>query len=466
MARAIAIDLGASSGRVMLITLSDGNIELETIHRFSNHIIDMEGLHWDLPYLRNEIQKGLDMIAFQDGDSISVDTWGVDYVLLDDDGNIVSEPFCYRDSRTEGASEEAGPEDLYMRTGIQIMDINTIFQLMREKRTGTVMFLPDYFLFWLSGMMNTELSIASTSGLLDPYGRTWDMELIREKNLGVFSFLPVTESGNITGRYVRNKNVIIISGCGHDTEAAIAAVPALSEDFMFLSCGTWSLMGTEISSPIITADSMKAGFTNEAGYGEKTAFMKNIVGLWILQCIKDELGIGYQEMEELAMEAEPFQGFIDTDHPVFSPPGPMIERIRSYLNRTGQKSPDDVAGIIRIVNESLAMKYRLTRDEIERCTGRHYGKLYIVGGGSKSEMLCSFTAEALGIPVIAGPSEATAYGNAFIQLIARGEVKDISEARKIIAGLDEIHAIQPGDGLQWDAAYRDYMKLLEKEGCL
>ena len=466
MKKAIAIDLGASSGRVISITLSEGTLSLDVIHRFDNYLIEGDTLRWNLDRIEKEIGAGLEKISFCAGDSISVDTWGVDYVLLDADGSILDTPFCYRDERTDGAIQKAekmiSAKELYMRTGIEVLEINTLFQLMAEQQRGLVMFIPDYLLSRLSGIMNTEISIASTSGLINPYTRSWDTDLIHLLGLSDFSFLPSKASGKRIGEYKHDSSVSIISGCGHDTEAAAVAIPSEKHDFLFLSCGTWSLMGTETDCPIITESSEESAFTNETGFDGKNLFMKNITGLWILQCLKKELKKSYDEMEEEAAASSPFIAFIDTDAPVFKAPGPMKERILSYIRETDQKIPASDGEIFRLVNESLAMKYRLTRDKIEQCTGKHYEEIHIVGGGSQSALLCSFTSSSLAIPVIAGPVEATAYGNALIQFMTRGEIPSLKEARKLVSELSEIRTVQPDNAAVWDEAYNRYKRIMAR----
>lgn len=459
MARAIAIDLGASSGRIITVELANERFSMETVHRFENRPLNTgDGLRWDLSMIADEIDKGLAEIEFREGDSISVDTWGVDYVLVDNAGKIIYQPFCYRDSRTEGYCEKIktyiSHDELYRITGTQILEMNTIFQLMSEKtESGCVMFIPDYLLSRLSGMKKTEMSIASTSSLLDVNEKKWSEKLNSLAGISRFSFLPLVQSGTILGPYLKDRRVSIIAGCSHDTQAATIMLG----DNLFISCGTWSLMGASTDNPVTNSESMVKGFTNECNYGGRISYMKNLTGLWILQCLKDEWKSSFTQMEAEAQQAESLSAFIDTDDPIFSKPDAMEKKIRDYLKMTVQKAPATRGGFVRIVNESLAMKYRHTRDSIEKLTGKHYSEIHIVGGGCKSELLCSCTASALNIPVIAGPAEATAYGNALIQFIARGVVSDMEEGRKLIAKLDEIRRTEPADPVLWDEAYKRYL---------
>lgn len=463
MSRAIAIDLGGSSGRVIAITLCDGKLSFESIHRFDNRILSTEeGDKWDIDYLLEGIKEGLGKIEFEKGDSISVDTWGVDYVLLDKDGKRVSDPFCYRDTRTNGMvealKEKISLEELYSRTGLQTMQINTLFQLMSEKREGTLLMMPDYLLYELSGVKNSEMSACSTTQMVSPITKSWDKVLIQELGLERFHLLPVTKPGKMIGRY---KRAITISGCGHDTQAALVAVPSIDEDFLFISSGTWSLMGTELKEPILSEKSEKMNLTNEIGYEGRISYMKNIVGLWILQCLKREWDTSYQKMEEEAIVSPAFECFIDPDDPAFTPTGNMEDRIIAYLMRSGQKIPQTRGGIVRCVYESLAMKYRLTRDQIEEITGKRYPRVHIIGGGSQDLTLSSFAASALGIPAILGPVEATAYGNALVQFLAKGELKSLEEARRVIKAQEGILEITPEHKEEWDKAFKKYKKAIK-----
>jgi Sugar (pentulose and hexulose) kinases len=442
MKSAVAIDLGGGSGRVMKVTLSENAFTLESIHRFDNRIIEKDGgLFWDTEYLFSEIEKGLGMIAFEKGDSISLDTWGVDYVLVKKDGMPFSPPHCYRDGRTTGmlsqVLEKVDGGTLYKETGLQFMEINTLFQILSEKsdiRDTTLLFMPDYFLYRLSGVMNSELSIASTSQMLSPLTRDWNLPLLGKLSDNFPRLLPPTKPGTVLGPWKGNRDVSVISSAGHDTEAALAAVPSLpGEDFLFLSSGTWSLFGAELEKPVLSAESAAAGLSNESGAGGRYAYLKNITGLWMVQCLKREWGISYDDMEAEAEKAEPFMAFIDADDPLFSAPGPMEGRIRSYLERTGQKPLGTRGQITRTVFESLALKYRLTRDLIEKTTGKKYSVLHMVGGGVKSPMLSLFAASALGITVTAGPAEATVYGNAMLQFIAKGDIGSLEEGRALIS---------------------------------
>ncbi len=468
MSRAIAIDLGGSSGRVMLVTLSVGILHLDNIHRFDNKIIEKEDhLFWDIEYLESEIFKGLDKIKFQKGDSISVDTWGVDYVLIDNSGKSLN-PFHYRDSRSvesfNSAVEKLGRESLYKESGLQMMNINTLFQLMSEEQClegKTLLFMPDYFLYKLCGEKNTEISIASTSQMLNPITKEWNNSLLSNLLPSRPLLMPVNKSGIRLGYYVKNKGIDVISGCGHDTQAALVAVPSDEKDFLFLSSGTWSLFGTELDEPILTKDALECDLTNEIGFGNKIAFLKNIIGLWIVQQLKREWNISYDEMETLAKNSTPFKAFIDLEDSSFVAPGPMERRIKEYVKKTEQSELITKGEIVRTVFESLALKYREAKEQIERCTNKQYSTLYMVGGGCKSPLLSEFTASALGLQVIKGPVEATVYGNALIQFITKGELKGLEEARALTRALGEIKEVKGCDTELWDQAYIKYLKIVK-----
>jgi len=469
MSVAIAVDLGGSSGRVMKVTLQDRTLSLEQVHRFDNVILEKgEGLYWDVDYLFSQIQEGLALIDYQKGDSISVDTWGVDYTLVDKNGKLLDIPHHYRDSRTEGylasTLTKVEAKELYQQTGLQFMEINTLFQLMSEKaldEESTLLFIPDYFLYLLSGVKNTEMSIASTSQMLNPLTKDWNRDFLKTLKVKLPNLLDVSKSGKVLGPWVKHDSVSVISGCGHDTQAALVAVPAKEKDFLFLSSGTWSLLGTELDEPILTEEAFKANLTNEVGYGNKTAFLKNLIGLWVIQQLKAEWKISFNEMEELAEKSDAFVAFLDLDDPLFVAPGPMEIRIQEYARRTGQRVPQTRGEACRCVNESLALKYRLAKEQIEHCTNKKYETLYIVGGGSKSPMLSQYTANALKLNVVVGPVEATVCGNALIQFLTRGEINSITEARALIRQLPEIKSVEGKDFELWDKAFEDYKKIIK-----
>lgn len=464
MSVAYAVDLGASSGRVMKVTLLDGKINIEPIYSFAEKLIEQDNhLYWDINYIVNEVEKGLLLSSPKENDSIGIDTWGVDYVLIEG-----SKAFCYRDGRgreyLKQVLQEKGQDWIYSRSGLQIMDINTLYQLMSEKddiSEKTLLFIPDYITWRLTNVLNTELSIASTSQLLDPYTRTWNSELVDLLNENKPKLLPVNPPGKVIGKW-QNK-ASLISVCGHDTQSAIVAVPATEKDFLFLSCGTWSLLGTELNEPCMSQMAKEYDLTNEIGYEGRISFMKNITGLWIIQQLKSELGLSYDEMESLAESTLSITSYIDVDDPLFSSPGPMKDRIISYLLSSNQKCPKSIGELLNVVYESLAFKYKQVKQQIEECTGKKYERLYIVGGGVRSKVLCNLSANYLNIEVIRGPSEATVVGNALVQFISRGELSSLNEARQIVLSSGETEVITPNNDNEIELKYDKFLKVIKND---
>lgn len=483
--RVLAIDFGASSGRAMIGTYRDSKIQVEEIHRFSNDPVIVNGtMYWDALRLFYEIKQSL-LKAKQTGgvDSVAVDTWGVDFGLIDSKGQLLGNPVHYRDGRTTGMLEKGcdlvGAERFYQITGNQFMEINTAFQLLalREKnkemleQAETMLLMPDLFNFFLSGRKAAEVSIASTTQLFDAKEKKWSKEII--KKLGVSeSLLPeIVQCGSILGELssqvceeLEIEPAKVIAAAGHDTQSAMAAVPALEKDFIFLSSGTWSLLGTELDRPIVNGRSFKLNLTNETGYGNKTSFLKNIIGLWMIQesrrqWMREGKEFGFSELEQMAKEGRPFCCFIDPDDPVFVPAGNIPKRIRQYCERTGQEIPQTEGEIVRCINESLAMKYRLAVEEMKQCTGKEYDTIYMVGGGTQSKLLCQMTASSCGCNVSAGPVEATVLGNVAIQLIALGKIKDIREAREVIRHSQEILLYKPQQTEEWEHAFKRFREV-------
>lgn len=489
--RVLAIDLGASSGRVMMAELENGTVSLQEIHRFSNDpVLVGKTFYWDILRLFHEIRTGLQKAkAYGTFESISVDTWGVDFGLLDRDGNLLSNPVHYRDGRTAGMCEEMEQlipsRRLYEITGNQIMEINTLFQLLAVKkkqpellREGvSMLMIPDLLHYMLTGKKAAELSIASTSQMMNMQEREWSGELVRLLELPK-GFLPqIVESGTVTGelaeeicRELQIPPAKVIASAGHDTQCAMAATPAEEKDFIFLSCGTWSLLGTELDAPLMTQEARQLNITNECGYGGKISFLKNIIGLWLIQESRRQWKregeeLGFSELEKLAEEAEPLRSLIDPDDPVFTPAGNIPERIREYCRRTRQPVPETKGQIVRCINESLALKYRKSMEEISQCTKKNYQVIYMVGGGTQSRLLCRLTADACGCRVSAGPVEATALGNALIQMITLGAVRDLNEARTILKRSQEIASYEPDPSEKeaWDQAYAFFTQHLLKQ---
>ena len=480
----LACDLGADSGRLMLGTLDGGKIVLEELHRFPNGPVKTSGaLHWNFDALLNELKTGLKKAAARQLPiaSISTDSWGVDYVLYDERGTVMSPVWCYRDSRTafgvENAKSRTDWPTIYAETGIQFMALNTIYQLAAEPperlaRVKQLLLIGDAFNYFCSGVARNEVSLASTSQLYNPKTRTWSKKLLDALKLREDMFAPICASGTKLGPLKKNlatevglPQIEVIASCSHDTGAAVAAVPASGENWAYLSSGTWSLMGVEWPQPIITDQGRALGFTNEIGFGNSVRLLKNIVGLWIVQeCrrqwTKEGKKYDFAALEQLAAAAPPFVSLINADDPRFLSPDNMPKKIAEFCQETGQPVPANHAAYMRCIYESLALFYRVVLRRIERLTGKKIGQLHIVGGGSKDATLNQFAANALKIPVIAGPTECTATGNMLVQAIALGHIPSHAAAREIVRNSFEMKTFTPQNSAQWDAAAARFEKLL------
>lgn len=486
--RVLAIDFGASGGRAILGSFDGEKITLEEVHRFTNDPVTVNGtVYWDVLRLFHEIKQGIIKANAAGGfDSVGIDTWGVDFGLIDGEGKLMENPVHYRDLRTKGLVEDSfsllPKEKFYNLTGIQFMELNTVFQLYSLKkyrphmleRAESILFMPDLFAYMLTGEKATEYSIATTSQLVDINTHDWCDEVfdklgIPKRLMGKIS-LPGTVirklSDEVKAECGLDEDKKVISVCGHDTQSAITAVPAESEDFIFLSSGTWSLFGTELDTPIVNKKSLEMNITNEGGCEGKTGFLKNIIGLWLIQESRRHWGrhgenYSYADLEKLALEAEPFKCFIDPDSPEFTPMGDIPGRVREYCRRTGQFVPETAGEIMRCIYESLAMKYRMTFDKIKDCTGKDYPCIHVIGGGVKDGLLCRMTASSCGVTVKAGPIEATVLGNIAVQLLAQDCVKTVAEARKIIANSESLKIFDPVDSDAWSKAYERFLKVTE-----
>ncbi len=487
--KALAVDFGASGGRVMLGTYDGNTIKLEEIHRFSNDPVVLSGtMYWDVLRLFYEIKQGIIKAkAYGGAESIGVDTWGVDFGLLDVNGYLLENPVHYRDNRTDGMLAKGFTllprERFYELTGNQFMEINTAFQLLALKeqrpelleRADSLLLMPDLFNFFLSGVKKSERSIVSTTQLSNPKESGWAAEVVEALGIPQKILTEVVPTGTVLGNLredIREELGVeamqIIAVAGHDTQSALTAVPTDEEDFIFVSSGTWSLFGTELAEPIVTKQSEELNITNETGTAGKTSFLKNIIGLWLIQesrrqWIREGKEYSFAELEKMAEAAAPFRSLIDPDAPGFVPAGNIPRRIREYCLKTGQKVPETVGEIVRCINESLALKYRYVLEEIKACTGKDYQVIHMVGGGTHSKLLCRFTAYASGIPVIAGPAEATVYGNVAIQLMARGKIADLKQARKVIAASEKPLIYNPETTEHWNQSYQFYKKEILKK---
>jgi rhamnulokinase len=481
----LAFDLGAESGRAVLGTLDGGRISLREIHRFPNGPLTVLGrLHWNVYALLDGIKAGLAACAAEGAavESLAVDTWGVDFGLLAADGSLLGLPFAYREPRNAGAMERffgiVPRERLYDRTGIQFLPFNSIFQLqaLRENNTALLgaadrfLMMPDLFTYFLSGAKINEATIASTSQLLDPRLKDWAPDLFEALGIRPSLFSPPLDPGQVVGMLLPGPaketgmpQIPVVAAASHDTASAVAAVPALDEDWAYISSGTWSLIGVEAAAPIINAETRRLNFTNEGGVGGTIRFLKNVTGLWLVQqCRKKwnaDRPLSYEEMAVLAESAPPFGAFIDPDAPDFANPEDMPAAIRAYCRRTGQTPPQTPAEITRCAIESLALKYRQVLDDLRRLSPRPIRTLHVIGGGSRHVQLCQYTADAAKIPVVAGPAEATALGNIMAQAVALGHGGSIASMRAAAAASFTLERYEPRDTAAWDRAYERFAEI-------
>ncbi len=484
--KVLAFDFGASSGRAMIGAFDGDKIELKEIHRFSNDPVMVgDTMYWDTLRLFHEIKQGLLKAKHAGGfDSLAIDTWGVDFGLIDEYGKLVENPIHYRDIRTEGMIEESfkliAKEEFYEITGIQFMELNTAFQLLSLakdrphilKRADKLLLTPDLFNYLLTGKMKTEYSIASTTQLIDAKERNWSKKVIDSLGIPEKLFTQIVPCGTVIGKLsdeickeLELEPVDVVAVASHDTQSALLSVPTQEEDFIFISSGTWSLFGTEAEEPIINDLSYKYNFTNEGGYQNKVSFLKNIIGLWLIQesrrqWIREGEKYSFSELEDMAKTTKPFKCFVDPDAPEFVSAGNIPRRIAEYCRRTNQEVPTTKGEIVRCINESLALKYRYTYEQIKECTGKDYKSIHMVGGGIQSKLLCQLTADSCNCSVIAGPVEATVMGNLALQLIVSGDIKDYKHAREIIAKSPDIVTYESNYNEEWEKAYTKYLTII------
>lgn len=484
-----AVDLGATSGRTIVGHLDQDKLELRQLTRFPNNIIQVSGhFYWDILALYNEIIKGLKIVAEEKIpiESIGIDTWGVDFVFIGKDGELLRNPYSYRDPHTVGAPEAffkiIPREKVYEQTGIQIMNFNSLFQLFTLKEHGCsalksadkILFLPDALGYLLTNHMVTEYTIASTSHMLNPQTKHLEENLMEVAGVTKEQFAPIVYPGTTLGTLTEDIQkqtglgaIPVISIAGHDTASAVAAVPAVNERFAYLSSGTWSLMGIEVKEAVINEKSAAKNFTNEGGVEGTTRFLKNICGMWLLeQCRKESKRIAaysYDELNEVALASEPFRSIINPDAPCFANPESMIQAIQHYCEQTGQPVPETDGHLIRCIFDSLAMRYKQVFKDLQDMAPFPIEQLHIIGGGSQNELLNQFTSNALGVPVIAGPTEATAIGNVMMQAKACKMVGSIQEMRSLIRSSVQTTTFEPkGTGL-WDNAYPKYLKVFRED---
>jgi rhamnulokinase len=487
----IAVDLGAGSGRVLVGKTDLEKLYLEEMHRFDNPGTDLPGgSFWNVLGLYREILEGVRKAVELYGErvvSVGIDTWGCDHGLLDGQGRLLGLPHQYRDPRSQGMAEEAekrvGQARIYAETGIMPAFYNTSGHLLSEVVHGGValanaehlLFIPDLLSYWLCGTMANERTIASTSQLLDPRAGDWSDAVISGLGLPRKIFGKVVPPGTVLGelrsevaRMVGRGGIQVVATASHDTAAAVAGIPATEKGHLWISSGTWSIMGVELDEPVLTEEARLSGFGNELGVEGTVRFLKNISGLWLIQeCRRqwalDGEDLDYAALAALAEEADPFKAFIDPDDPSFSTPGDMPAKIQSYCERTGQHVPKKKGTILRIATESIALKYRVVFDKLRRLTGREFSRVHMGGGGIQNTMLTQATADALGIEVLAGPVEATSCGNIITQMVATGHLPDITAGRGLIRKSLDIRTFGPRDSAIWEDAYARFKKCIGLE---
>ncbi len=475
--RYIAVDLGAESGRVMLASLRKGKISLQQVHRFANAPVEQQNsLRWDFTKIFSEIKTGIKkaFAVTSNIESIGVDTWGVDFGLIDENGTLIENPCHYRDKRNEGVLEKAckilPKKDIYFNTGIQFLPFNSLYQLLAYKwqkpdvlsRAYKLLFMPDLVVYFLTGAVSAEYTIASTSQMMDMKTGRWSQKLLQAlelpKDILPEIIQPATYIGTLKEQIAEQLNckpIPVIAVGSHDTASAVAAIPAAEGlNWAYLSSGTWSLLGAEISKPVINDTSFQMEFTNEGGVEGSIRLLKNIMGLWLVQeCrnqwAKDGYDYDYAQLVEMAANAEPFTALIDTEYIDFLSPGNMPEKINQFLQSTKQHTIVDKGQMVRVLLESLAVRYRQVLQMLEELLEREIEVLHVVGGGSKNQLLNQLTADATGKKVIAGPAEATVTGNIIMQAVSKGHIGCISDAKKIVADSFDITEYTPRKTSNW-----------------
>ena len=480
----IAVDLGAESGRVMLGRIADGRLTLEQTHRFGNGPVQEHGtLRWDFQKLLSEIKTGIGKAAkAADGKvaGIGVDTWGVDFGLLGADGKLLENPYHYRDSRTNGMMDKAfeimPKRRVYENTGIQFMQLNSLYQVLAMRlansdvlaQTSRLLFMADLISYFLCGKAFGEYTLASTSQMMDMKTGKWSKPIFDELGLPMKIMPKITKPGavvaNLTDAVAKEigcGKIPVIAVGSHDTASAVLGMPASGGKWAYLSSGTWSLMGVELPRAIVNDKTFQYEFTNEGGVENTIRLLKNIMGLWLVQECKRQWqregqDLSYGDLTQMATQAKPFFGYVNCDNSDFLAPGDMPARINKCLSDTGQKPTQDKGQMVRLVLESLALKYRTVLGAIEDVTGSTVEVLHLVGGGIQNELLCQFTADATGRKVIAGPIEATASGNILMQAKAAGQLKSIDEARQVVRNSFELKEYQPQNTALWEKQYRKH----------
>jgi len=485
----LAFDLGAESGRAVLGALAQGRLRLREVRRFQNEMVSLgEGLHWDAARLFEECQVALRQCAAQEESpaSVAVDTWGVDFGLLDEEGRLLEQPRSYRDLRNAGAREEffrrVPRERVYELTGIQFLPFNSLFQLQAMVRDGApalprardLLFMPDLISYFLSGEKRTEFTFATTSQLYNPVTGEWEEELFSALGLSRDLMQEIVPPGTVLGmlgpkvcRETGLAPVPVVATASHDTASAVAAAPGEGGEWAYISSGTWSLMGIESDRPILTARARELNLTNEGGVGGTFRVLKNIMGLWLLQqCRKAwaaERTCSYEELVQMAEAAPAFGPLIDPDREEFLNPPDMPEAMRRRCRETGERVPETRGEFARCVLESLALKYRLVLDQLREVHPHPINRIHIIGGGTRNELLCQLAADATGLPVMAGPVEATAAGNVLVQALGLGCLASVAEVREVVRRSFPLKRYQPRKEARWEAAYRRFRELCRQD---
>jgi rhamnulokinase len=489
MSQFIALDLGAESGRAIVGQLEQGRLTLQEAHRFPNGGVHVAGsLHWDVLYLFSQMKEGLSKISQvygQDFAAIGVDTWGVDYALLDRDGKLLGNPTCYRDSRTEGMMDEVfnhiSRQEIYEQTGgVQFMSINTLFQLMsmvvnksaQLEAADTFLMMPDLFNYWLTGRQACEFTDTTTTQFYNALAGDWSKELLKKLGVPIHIFPEVVQPGTQLGPLLPEiaaevglNSLPVVAVAAHDTASAASAVPAEDNDYVWISSGTWSLLGGVAEEPIVTPEALQYNFSSYGGAGGGCLPWKNIMGLWLVQeCRRIWAWEGevfsYDDLTKMAAEARPFAAVIDPDHDTFLAPDNMPAAICAFCRETGQAIPQTKGEIIRTALEGLALRYRWTVEKLGVLLDKNFNALHIVGGGSKNKLLCQSAADATQLPVVAGPVEATAIGNIAVQAVATNHLASLDEARQVIRNSFDVEVFEPGNSEMWDNAYEKFQELL------
>lgn len=486
----LVFDIGTSGGRAVVGSLTQEQISLNWIHKFSNRAVPVSGtLYWDILYLWSEVITGVRRWFTYDGDDlqldgIGLDTWAVDFALLDEQGKLLENPVHNRDTRTDGmiecVLEIVSRDEIYARTGIQFMQINTLYQLFAMvqsksatlRNAATFLTIADLLNYWLTGKKVVEFTSATCTQFYDPRAGAWTIDILERLGIPTQIFPPVVPPGTVLGPVDSAPELAVagttpvIAVATHDTASAVAAVPAESRGFAYISSGTWSLMGAEVPAPVISPASLKYNFTNEGGVNGTFRLLKNILGMWLVQACQQtwndaQESFGYDEMTKLAGAAPPFGALIDPEpnSPYFRTPGDMPARIAAFAARTGQLEPNGKGEVLRCIFESLALKYRQTLGQLEEVLGHTIEVIHIVGGGSRNALLCQMTADATNRLVIAGPDEATAIGNVIVQAIATGHLKSLDEGRRMVIRSTDLKQYWPAPSSDWDDAYRRFLDI-------